>query len=92
VVLHGTVSNPSPNFNRIFGSLDPLLLYGDFPLVENPHFADFHVRMEMSKGLRRHFFFSIDDEIPFSPLPFDEAVAMLEWCLTGALRVGHISI
>jgi len=41
------------------------LLYEDFDVVENPQFADFHVRMEMSKGLRRHVFFSIDDEIPF---------------------------
>src|SRR5262249_8721621 len=66
------------------------LLYGDFPLVEDAHFADFHVRMEMSKGLRRWYrrrvFFSIDDEIPFSPLPFDEAVAMLEWCLNWCIE------
>jgi HprK-related kinase A len=30
--------------------------------------------------------FSIDDEIPFTPLPFDEAVAMLEWCLNWCIE------
>jgi len=66
------------------------LLYGDFSFVENPQFADFHVRMEMSKGIRRWYrrrvFFSIDDEIPFNPLPLAEALAMLEWCLNWCIE------
>jgi HprK-related kinase A len=66
------------------------LLYGDFPVEENPQFADFHVRMEMSKGVRRFYrpyvTFSIDGETPFRPLPLDEAVAMLEWCLNWCIE------
>jgi HprK-related kinase A len=66
------------------------LLYGDFPVAENPQFADFHVQMEMSRGLRRFYrpyvFFTIDDETPFNPLPLGEAVAMLEWCLNWCIE------
>jgi HprK-related kinase A len=66
------------------------LLYGDFPFAKNPQFADFHVRMEMSKGFRRFYrpyvFFTIDDEVPFTPLPLSEAQAMFEWCLNWCIE------
>jgi HprK-related kinase A len=66
------------------------LLYGDFPVAENPQFADFHVRMERSKGFRRlyrpYVFFTIDGETPFQPLPLREALAMLEWCLNWCIE------
>ena len=66
------------------------LLYADFTIVENPEFADFHIRMEQSTGLRRwirpYVFFCLDDEIPFSPLPLNEALAMLEWCLNWSIE------
>jgi HprK-related kinase A len=66
------------------------VLYADFRLIDNPQFADFHMRMHASNGLRRWFrpytFFSIDDEIPFRPLPREEALAMLEWCMNWCIE------
>jgi HprK-related kinase A len=66
------------------------LLYADFLVVENPQFADFHVRIGTPRGLRRWYrpyaFFSLDEETPFRPLPLSEAPAMLEWCLNWSIE------
>jgi HprK-related kinase A len=66
------------------------LLYSDFTIVDDPQFADFYIRMQQSTGLRRwvrpYVSFSLDDETPFSPLPFEEAVAMFEWCLNWCIE------
>jgi HprK-related kinase A len=61
------------------------LLYGDYPLREQDGFADFHVHMRRTGGLRRWYrpqvFFDIDGLIPFEPLPQAHAFPMLEWAL-----------
>ena len=61
------------------------LLYADFPVLENPEFADFHVRLERPRNLRRWYrpqvMFYFDDEIPFKPLALSQAFAMFEWSL-----------
>ncbi len=61
------------------------LLYGDFPLAEQASFADFHVRVFPPAGLRRWWhpqvLFSLDQIIPFKPLPAAQAFPMLEWGL-----------
>ncbi|MEW6118681.1 MAG: HprK-related kinase A [Pseudomonadota bacterium] len=61
-------------------------LYGQFE-VRSTHeaFADFHVSVESSAGLRRwvrpQARFSFDGMQPFKPLPRDQAFPMLEWGL-----------
>lgn len=61
-------------------------LYGQFE-VRSAHeaFADFHVSIESSAGLRRWLRpqarFSFDGIQPFKPLPRDQAFPMLEWGL-----------
>lgn len=75
----------------IFGIRSPLaaiaenlaILYADFPLAEADEFADFHVRIRLSSGLRRFFrvqsVFDVDGVVPFKPLPGRQAFALLEW-------------
>lgn len=59
------------------------ILYADFPLAEADEFADFHVRIRLSSGLRRLFrtqsVFDVDGIVPFKPLPGRQAFALLEW-------------
>ncbi|MGE5319555.1 MAG: HprK-related kinase A [Hyphomicrobiaceae bacterium] len=61
-------------------------LYGQFEL-RNPReaFADFHVSVNAPSPLRRWFRpqvdFSFDGQLPFKPLPYDQAYPMLEWGL-----------
>ncbi len=61
-------------------------LYGQFE-VRNPRqaFADFHVELNAPSPLRRWFRpqvnFSFDGQLPFKPLPLDQAYPMLEWGL-----------
>jgi HprK-related kinase A len=60
-------------------------LYGDYPLREVDGFADFHVHMRRSGGVRRWYrpqvSFDIDGLEPFEPLPQEHAFPMLEWAL-----------
>lgn len=61
-------------------------LYGQFE-VRHPHetFADFHVDVNAPSLLRRwlrpQVDFSFDGQLPFMPLPYDQAYPMLEWGL-----------
>lgn len=61
-------------------------LYGQFE-VRDPHdtFADFHVSVNAPSPLRRwirpQVDFSFDGQLPFKPLPYDQAYPMLEWGL-----------
>ncbi len=59
------------------------LLYDAFPLAEPECFADFHVRIRTSSGLRRvlrpQSIFDLDGIEPFKPLPGKQAFALLEW-------------
>jgi HprK-related kinase A len=61
------------------------LLYGDYPLCEQDGFADFHVWMRRTGGLRRWYrpqvYFDVDGLVPFEPLPEAHAFPMLEWAL-----------
>lgn len=61
------------------------LLYADNPLQEAGGFADFHVRLRPSRGLRRwhkpQVEFDVDGLVPFEPLPLSNAFPMLEWAL-----------
>ena len=61
------------------------LLYADYPLLEKPGFADFHVNMNHSGGLRRwigrQVLFDHDGHAPFKPLPVNQAFPMFEWSM-----------
>ncbi len=61
------------------------LLYGEYPLVDEDEFIDFHVRFESPRGLRRWYRpqveFEFDGHRPFKPLPFSQTFPMLEWAL-----------
>lgn len=61
------------------------LHYGQHPVEADAGFADFHVAVVASKGLRRWFrrqvLFQSDESKPFAPLPLDQAFPMLEWGL-----------
>lgn len=61
------------------------LLYADYPLREQPGFADFYVHMAHSRGVRRFIgrqvIFNHDGHAPFKPLPVDQAFPMFEWSM-----------
>ena len=61
------------------------LLYGEYTLVDEDEFIDFHVRFEPPRGLRRWYRpqveFEFDGHRPFKPLPYNQAFAMFEWAL-----------
>ncbi|MDO8843393.1 HprK-related kinase A [Methylicorpusculum sp.] len=60
-------------------------LYGDFELLHDDDFIDFHVELNAPSLARRLFrpqvSFSFDGHVPFKPLPYDQAAAMFEWGL-----------
>lgn len=61
------------------------LLYGDYPVHGVETFADFHIGLQRSGGLRRwhkpQVNFDLDGQLPFEPLPEAHAFPMLEWGL-----------
>ena len=61
------------------------LLYGDYPVHPDGQFADFHVSLMPSPGLRRWYKpqvnFCYDGQPVFRPLPLDHAFPMFEWGL-----------
>jgi HprK-related kinase A len=70
----------------IAGMADALAaLYGEHPVLEQPCFVDFHVRVRAGRGLRRWIrpqaWFSVDEVTPFTPLPQAQALPMIEWGL-----------
>ena len=58
-------------------------LYADYPLAPANGFADFHVRLMPSTGVRRwlrpQVNFEFDGTTPFKPLPADQAFPLFEW-------------
>lgn len=60
-------------------------LYAHHPLIDNTRFVDFHVAIQPGHGLRRWLRpqsrFIVDAIEPFTPLPRDQSLPMLEWGL-----------
>lgn len=60
-------------------------LYTDSPVLGTDCFADFHIALKRPANHRRwlkpQVLFSFDDFVPFKPLPFAQAFALLEWGL-----------
>ncbi len=65
------------------------LMYAHHPLVGDDQFADLHVGVAGAPGLRRwlrpQVQFQRDNEIPFLPLPANQAAPLLEWGLNYAV-------
>jgi HprK-related kinase A len=61
------------------------LHYAEYPAEEGESFADFHVRVGRPRNVRRWLRpqaqFYVDGNMPFTPLPLDQAFPMLEWGL-----------
>jgi HprK-related kinase A len=61
------------------------LHYANHPVLGDEAFADFHVSVDRPSGLRRwvkpQVLFSFDGDSPFTPLPGDQGLPMLEWGL-----------
>jgi HprK-related kinase A len=64
-------------------------LYAEHPCEVNPAFSDFHAELREPRNLRRwlnpQVQFLVEGEMPFEPLPRDQAPAMLEWGLNWML-------
>ncbi len=61
------------------------MLYADYPVMghDSQDFADFHVTLERPTNWRRYVrpqvLFHSESVAPFLPLPYDQALPMLEW-------------
>lgn len=86
----GLVLRTGPFANRIRSNVPQVLdgialLYADYPIEDAGGFADFHLSLHRSKGLRRWFrpqvHFAQDGAAPFRPLPLAQAFPMFEWVL-----------
>lgn len=60
-------------------------LYAGAPVLDADCFADFHIALKRPANHRRwlkpQVLFSFDDFVPFKPLPYAQAFALLEWGL-----------
>jgi HprK-related kinase A len=90
----GLTMRTGPFVSRIFSPIVQLadgiaLMYSDAPLGTDEDFADFHLRLSSSGGLRRWYrpqvWFDLDGLLPFEPLPQVQTFAMLEWALNWAI-------
>jgi HprK-related kinase A len=86
----GLVLRTGPFANRIRSDVPQLLegialLYADYPVGESGGFADFHLSLHRSGGLRRWFrpqvCFEHEGMAPFKPLPLAQAYPMFEWVM-----------
>lgn len=60
-------------------------LYAHHEVLGHDRFIDFHVQVRAGRGIRRWLrpqaWFSVDEVTPFTPLPQDQALPMIEWGL-----------
>ena len=86
----GLVLRTGPFANRIRSDVPHLLdgialLYADYPVDEPGGFADFHLSLHRSGGMRRWFRpqvrFAHEGMTPFKPLPLAQAYPMFEWVM-----------
>jgi HprK-related kinase A len=61
------------------------LMYGDYPLAGDDSFTDFYLSLSRSSGVRRWWRPQVqldhDGAEPFTPLPLNQAFAMMEWAM-----------
>ena len=65
--------------------------YGQFPIVEAPAIADFHVRVSRTGGIRRWWRpqvqFFLDGQPPFQPFQLGHAFPLFEWGLNWCIAM-----
>jgi HprK-related kinase A len=65
------------------------LMYADYPLADAADFADFHISLSPTGGLRRWFrrqvLFDADGTSPFLPLPIAQAYPLFEWSMNACV-------
>jgi HprK-related kinase A len=85
---HGLRVRTGPVVTEVRSALDEVvdgirLHYANHPVEGRDTFADFHVAVDRPFSHRRWFqrqvVFSFDGEQPFTPLPGDQGMPMLEW-------------
>src|SRR5690242_1382212 len=68
---------------------DIIALYDGYPVSASEPFADFHVALTASGGvrrfMRRQVDFEFDGQKPYRPLPLDQAMPMFEWGLNAVI-------
>jgi len=86
----GLVLRTGPFRSRIHTDIAHLadaiaLLYADYPVEGEDGFADFQLAFRRSGGLRRWYRpqvrFDSDGQVPFQPLPLEQALPMFEWVM-----------
>ena len=86
----GVCVGVGPFVYRINSDIDSVvegfnLLYAEYPLAGPGEFADFDIRIDRSRGLRRWIRpqarFHFDGDTPFEPLPIRHAMPLLEWAM-----------
>jgi len=74
------IQSPLPSIARAIA-----LQYADYATEDEASFSDFRVRVGRPRNLRRWLRpqaqFFVDGNLPFTPLPLDQAFPMLEWGL-----------
>jgi HprK-related kinase A len=74
------IQSPLPSIVRAIA-----LQYADYATEDEASFSDFRVRVGRPRNLRRWLRpqaqFFVDGNLPFTPLPLDQAFPMLEWGL-----------
>lgn len=67
------------------------LHYGRHEVPDDDRFTDFHISIDRPAGLRRwlrpQVEFTLDGELPFSPLPGDQGFPMFEWGMNWCLSM-----
>lgn len=65
--------------------------YGQFPVLEPPAIADFHVQMSRPRGIRRWWRpqvrFLLDGQPPFQPFQLSHAFPLFEWGLNWSIAM-----
>ena len=69
-------------------------MYHDYRLAAADSFVDFNIKLRSPRSVRRwlapQVVFALDDQMPFTPLPANQAFALLEWSLNWCVAA-HIS-
>jgi len=92
----GILLQTGPFIVRIHSSVEGFAqllrrFYANFPVVPEPAIADFHVRLTMPGGIRRHWrpqvLLLLDGQVVFLPYPLSHAFPLFEWGLNWSIAM-----